>query len=111
MKAIVILMISVLSLTSFAQEKKPEVIIQTSAECGMCKDKLEGKLNYTKGIVFSELNVETKQLTVKFLSKKISLDEIKQIISELGYDADEVKANPLSVEKLPACCQPGGMDK
>lgn len=94
---------------SFGQVQ--EVKIKTSAECGSCKDRIEEKLNYTKGIQFAELDVLSKELTVKFNSKKISLDQIKKELSELGYDADEVKANPKSVKELPACCQPGGMKK
>jgi len=95
-----------------AQEKKSKletVIIQTSAECGDCKDRIEEMLNYTKGVKFSELDLETKKVTVKFSPKKISLSQIKTKLSELGYDADEVKSNPESVKKLPLCCQPGGM--
>ena len=88
-----------------------EVKIKTSAECGSCKERLEGKLNYTAGIKFAELDVPSKVLTVKFSEKKISLDEIRKIISALGYDADEVKANPEALNKLPACCKPGGMTK
>jgi periplasmic mercuric ion binding protein len=98
--------------TANAQEKKSKletVIIQTSAECGDCEDRIEEMLNYTKGIKFSELDLETKKLTVKYATKKISLAEIKTKLSELGYDADEVKSNPESVKKLPLCCQPGGM--
>lgn len=94
---------------SFGQVQ--EVKIKTSAECGSCKDRIEEKLNYTKGIQFAELDVLSKELTVKFNSKKISLVQIKKELSELGYDADEVKANPKSVKELPACCQPGGMKK
>lgn len=85
--------------------------IKTSAECGSCKKRLEDKLNYTGGIKYAELNLEDKNLTVKFNPKKISLDEIRKIISQTGYDADRITANPKSVEKLPACCKPGGMKK
>lgn len=89
----------------YAQEAK----IQTSAECGTCKQRLEEVLNYTKGVKFAELNISDKTLNVHFNPKKITLEEIKKIISETGYDADEVKANPKSVEELPTCCKPGGM--
>lgn len=98
--------------TATAQEKKTTVetvVIQTSAECGDCKDRIEEMLNYTKGIKFSELDLETKKVTVKYSTKKITSQQIKSKLSELGYDADEIKANPSSVRKLPACCQPGGM--
>ena len=97
-----------------AQEKtsgKQTVIIKTSAECGQCKERIEEKLNYMKGISFAELNYETRELTVKFNASKITLDEIRKAVSELGYDADEVKANPEAQAKLPMCCQPGGMHR
>ncbi|OFZ60801.1 MAG: hypothetical protein A3D92_13630 [Bacteroidetes bacterium RIFCSPHIGHO2_02_FULL_44_7] len=106
------MILSMLMITglSYAQSTQ-EAEIKTSAECGSCKERLEGKLNYVGGIRFAELDVESKMLTVKFSPKKISLEEIRTIISELGYDADDVKANPEAVEKLPSCCKPGGMEK
>lgn len=83
---------------------------KTSANCGDCKERIEAKLNYTKGIVFSELDVPTKMLTIKWKLKKISEAEIKQIVSNIGYDIDDIPANPINQSKLPACCQPGGHD-
>ncbi len=110
--AMFLLMLVMFTFNASAQEKKSKyetVMIQTSAECGDCKDRLEDLMNYTKGVSFAELDLETKKLTVKFKSSKISLAEIKTKISGLGYDADEVKAIPEAVKKLPLCCQPGGM--
>jgi copper chaperone CopZ len=94
-----------------AQEKKAKfetVVIRTSAECGDCEERIANMLNYTKGVKFSELDVESKMLTVKFQPAKIALETIKQKLVELGYDADEMKANPEAQQKLPSCCQPGG---
>jgi copper chaperone CopZ len=108
MKNIVILF-SILLWSGTLLAQTEEVQIHTSAECGSCKDRLEGKLNYVEGIRFAELDVESKMLTVKFKPSTISLEAIKTIIVELGYDADEMKAKPEAVEKLPACCKPGGM--
>jgi mercuric ion binding protein len=99
------------SMMSMAQSKSKVVEIQTSAECGTCKDKIESTLNYTAGIKFAELNLLTKKVKVKYIPSKISIEKIRHIISETGYDADKVKANPESVQKLPKCCQPGGMKK
>lgn len=91
-----------------AQEVKKieEVTIQTSAKCGDCKDRIEGALNYVKGVKFAELNNDTKQVTVRYVTKKVSLDEIKAEIAAVGYDADDVKAEEAAIEKLPACCKP-----
>lgn len=95
-----------------AQEKKAKyetVVILTSAECGDCEERIANAMNYTKGVKYAELDIESKKLTVKFQPAKISLETIKLKLVELGYDADELKANPEAQQKLPSCCQPGGM--
>ena len=113
MKNLMIALLTLVSLNSaFSQEKKLKfetVTIQTSAECGDCKKRIEDGLNYTKGVSFAELDLETKKVTVKFNVTKISLDEVRKKINSIGYDADESKADPEAVNRLPACCKPGGM--
>lgn len=109
MKYILLISIALMSMSLSFKPKTETVIIKTSAECGECKERIEAKLNYTKGISFADLNYETQELTVKFKPDVISLLEIKTIVSELGYDADDVKANPTAQNALPACCQPNGM--
>ena len=91
------------------QQKIQTVVIMTSSECGDCKDRIEEGLNYTKGVVFAELDVETKKVMVRFVTKKISLQQVKEAIAAIGYDADDVKAVPAAQKKLPKCCQPNGM--
>jgi len=44
-------------------------------------------------------------VTVKFNPKKTNAAKIKQQISKIGYDADEVVANQKSHDALPDCCQ------
>jgi mercuric ion binding protein len=93
-----------------AQEKKKnyeEVQIQTSAVCGMCKERIETNLAYEKGVKKVELNEETKIVTVGFDPKKTDADKIRTAISKIGYDADKVAADPEAYEKLPACCKKG----
>ncbi|MDR0800937.1 heavy metal-associated domain-containing protein [Fluviicola sp.] len=107
----VMLLMSSFGFSQKSNGKTETAIIQTSAECGECKERIEGALNYTKGIKFAELDVDSRKLTVRFKNDVISLDEIKKQVSQLGYQADEVKADPQAFEKLPACCKPSGMEK
>jgi copper chaperone CopZ len=89
-----------------AKNKKTEtIVIQTSAICEDCKERIEGGLNYTKGIVFSELNDKTKKVTVKYKTEIITPQQIKEKIAEIGYDADEIKASQAGFDKLPTCCK------
>ncbi|MFT7344814.1 MAG: mercuric ion binding protein [Lentimonas sp.] len=110
MKTLITIAFAFFAMTSFGQSKVEEVKIHTSAECGSCKKRIEGALNYTKGIRFAELDLKTKDVTVQFNSDKITLAEVKSVINKTGYDADESKATKKGYEALPACCQKGGMD-
>lgn len=107
MKNLVLLLLLILNTTLFAQ--KPIVIsIQTSAQCGDCKQRIETTLNQTKGVVYAELNLDTKVVEVKFKPSKTDAVAIKTALTLIGYDADEMKANPAAQKALPHCCQPGG---
>lgn len=113
MKSIVIILSTIVlsSCAVFKPAEKETVKIQTNAECNMCKERIEGELNYVKGIVFAELHVESKELTVKYKPNKITVEEIRKEVSKIGYDADDIKAKKDAQEALPACCKPGGMEK
>ncbi|MDX1446249.1 heavy-metal-associated domain-containing protein [Lishizhenia sp.] len=110
MKFLMALMaIVALTFNSNAEDgNKKEAQIQTNAQCGECKERIENKLNYTKGIKFAEMDLTTKIVTVSYNSKKITLDEIKKVISEIGYSADDVEPVKAAQQALPKCCQPGG---
>jgi len=92
----------------FSAQKSQTVVFQTSAQCGMCKDRIEGALNFVPGVQFAELNLDDMSLTIKFRTKKTSAEELRIHVSEIGYSADDVKANEAAMKKLPLCCQPGG---
>lgn len=91
-----------------AQETKSRTTtlnIQTSAVCEMCKDRIEEDLNYAKGIVFAELNLDNKVVTIKYKTKLITADQIREIISKIGYHADDVERIKESFDALPGCCR------
>jgi periplasmic mercuric ion binding protein len=83
--------------------------IKTSAECDMCKTRLEKVLNLTKGVVSSSLDLKTRIVTVTYNPKKIAPAKIRDIISRTGYDADDVKARQGAYKRLPECCRKNGM--
>jgi len=85
-----------------------EVKITTSAQCDMCKKRIEDGLYSQKGIVEANLNVDTKIVTVKYRSNKTTYAIIRNYISGLGYSADDALANKEAYDKLPGCCQLDG---
>jgi copper chaperone CopZ len=95
---------------SIAQEKKKsteEIKIQTSAVCGMCEERIETNIAYEKGVKKVELDDSTKIVTIGFDPRKTNPDQLRSAISKIGYDADDVAADPVAYEKLPACCKKG----
>jgi periplasmic mercuric ion binding protein len=100
------------SAITFADKPKTETIkIKTSAICEQCKETIEKKLAFTKGVVESNVDVDSKDkiVTVIFNPKKTTADKIRKSIAEVGYDADGVLAVPAGYEKLADCCKKGGM--
>jgi len=81
--------------------------IKTSAICAMCVKTISDALKFAKGIKKAEVDYLTGILTVSYNPNKISVEEIKQKVSAVGYDADEIQANEAVYNKLPACCKKG----
>ena len=100
---IIIAIFSILTMNAWAQ--KETVKIETSAQCEMCKERIEEEMQFTKGVTAANLDVESQILTITFKSKKTNLDKIKRAISLIGYDADEILADEKAHNKLPKCCQ------
>jgi len=106
---IIITLITTTSNDVMAQKaKKVEIIIiKTSTQCGMCKTRIEKAMAYEKGVVSSSLDIPKQLLTVTYKTAKTSPGKIKQAISKIGYDADDVKAIQKAHDNLPKCCQKG----
>lgn len=93
-----------------AQDPEPkikEIKIQTSAICGMCEERIESNMAYEKGVTLVELDDKTKIVTITYRTAKTDPKKLREAISKLGYDADDVEADPKAYAKLPACCKKG----
>ena len=106
---ITIILMSLFTLLSneLSAQKSKTIEFHTSAQCGMCKNAIEGAMNFERGIQFVELNLDNMFLTVKYKTKIHTEKSVKKLVAELGYSAGEVKANEKAMNQLPKCCQPG----
>jgi periplasmic mercuric ion binding protein len=106
-KHLVILTITLLTALTliYAVEGAKTVKIKTSAQCGQCKDRIEKNLSKENGVLETTLDVKTAICTIKYDSTKITEDDIRIKLSEIGYDADSVKAVKRAYIKLPKCCK------
>jgi copper chaperone CopZ len=85
--------------------KQAEIAIKTSAQCEMCKERIEKALAFEKGVKRVELNLETKTVTVIYRTGKTEPAKLRKAISKTGYDADDVPADQGAYNMLPACCK------
>jgi copper chaperone CopZ len=82
-----------------------EVRIQTSAKCEMCKDVIEKGLLDLEGVESAELAMNDKVATIRYNPKKVSVAQLRDRISAVGYHADDVPRDDAAYQKLPACCK------
>ena len=116
MKHILSILFVVAAFTSFGQKtdkptKVKEVTYTVSAVCGMCKDRIEKELNYTKGVVFCEVDLDAGNVTVKYKVKHLTAEGVRDLIVNLGYTTDGVKGNEEGYNSLPECCKEEGCGK
>lgn len=112
MKYLFVLLLGILSVTANVQSKKSEKItIKTNIYCDHCKEcptcgkNLQSGLLRIKGVKMYELNEKEMAITVYYNPQKTDASQIRTAISKLGYDADEVRANPVAYENLDGCCK------
>lgn len=92
------------------QPNQTEVKFKTSAQCDMCKKRIEKVMSMEKGVKSAILDVDSKVLTIVYKTAKTNSANLKTAVSKIGYDADEVVADKKAHDRLPACCQKGGHD-
>lgn len=105
-----ILVIAFAGIFSSAMAATDTLKIKTSAQCEDCKERIENKLNFTKGVKSAKLDIQTKIVTVIYDPSKTNPAAIRTAISKVGYDADTIPGDVKAYNKLPKCCQKGGHD-
>jgi hypothetical protein len=93
------------------QNSNQKAVIKTVLYCDHCKEcetcglKFKSEMLKIKGLKMYELDDKAMTFTVYYNPKKTDLESIKMAISKLGYDADDVKADPQAYENLDGCCK------
>ena len=105
--SIAMLIFSEIAVAGIITEK---IIIKTNIYCDHCKkcESCGGKLQkelFTKGIKNIILDEKAMTITVAYNPEKITVEKIRERISKLGYDADDVKADTAAYQKLDGCCK------
>ena len=93
--------------TASAQVKRElkEKIKTPNALCEDCKTRIESQLRRIDGMLFVDVNFRRGETTVKYLTDRTDIEQIKTTIANLGYDAGDVPANEESYKRLPKTCK------
>ena len=73
--------------------------------CDDCKIRIENNLKRYEGVTYVMVNWRRKETTVKYLTDRTDIEQIKTAIANAGYDADDVLATPDAYNRLPKNCK------
>jgi mercuric ion binding protein len=109
MKKVQFLLALLIGLTgsAFAQTaaKKTATINTPTVQCEKCKARIENYMSHEDGIVKINVDYKKKITTVTFIPDRTNIENIKAMIANVGYDADDVTAEPDAYKRLPTCCK------
>ncbi len=82
-----------------------EIKILSNPHCGACKEKIEKALNNVPGVNNSNVDVESKVVTVNYDANKTKPESLLKTVADLGFTAslmkDDAAAAPAKMKK---CC-------
>ena len=104
---ITLLAITCFAFVSSAQQKALETakIKTPNALCEGCKPRIETYVKRIDGVTSINVNYRKGETTVKYLTDRTNIEEIKTAIANMGYDADDIPANEESYKRLPKTCK------
>ena len=109
MKKLQLVLLLVLGFTgiSLAQQKvvKTVVIKTPTVQCQECKERIEKYMSHEEGIMKCVVDYKKKTATVSYITDRTNPENIKALIANVGYDADDVTAEPDAYKRLPSCCK------
>jgi len=73
--------------------------------CDDCKNRIETYLKRYDGVTSVQVNWHQKITTVKYLTDRTNIEEIKTAIANCGYDADDIPATEDAYKRLPKTCK------
>jgi copper chaperone CopZ len=100
--------IAAIGVNAQAQDKKEavEITFSVNMHCDHCKKKIESNLPFEKGVTDLKVNLEDKQVYIKYDAKKTDREKLQKAIEKLGYTATEVtpETNAAKTEVKPKAC-------
>ncbi|PWK21068.1 heavy-metal-associated domain-containing protein [Xanthomarina spongicola] len=105
MKKLGIIVIMLISMTAFSQNKNAKASIEVDGVCNMCKDRIEKACLKTKGVKSAVWNVNTHELKLIYDENKTDLKTVEKNIAAVGHDTKEIIATDEAYNSVHDCCK------
>ena len=100
-----IILTMILFIASCSTDSKTAQLELKSMQCLMCSIKIEEAITELKGVKKVEVDLKGKSGEVIYKSSVLDLAGIEKTISNLGYDVNDKKADPIAYNNLELCCK------
>ncbi|RSC92097.1 heavy-metal-associated domain-containing protein [Tenacibaculum singaporense] len=100
-----LVVVLLLSTSTFAQKKNAKVSFEVDGVCMMCKQRIEKAALKTKGVKFAKWDVNTHELSLIIDERKTSTETVKKTVAGVGHDTKEFKATKEAYDNLHECCK------
>ncbi len=106
MQFLVLALFALIGTVSAQTPAKQTVVIKTpTVQCEKCNTRIKNYMSHEDGIVKVNVDYKKKTTTVTYSPDRTNVENIKALIANVGYDADDVTAEPDAYKRLPTCCK------
>ena len=96
----------ILGFSAKAQQTTDKAVIKTpGVMCDACKDRVEQALFKQYGVLSYKVDIKKHTVAVSWLTDRTDIEQIKTMIANAGFDADDVAAEETAHKRLPECCR------
>tara|TARA_B100000963_G_scaffold195335_1_gene170050 strand:+ start:85 stop:423 length:339 start_codon:yes stop_codon:yes gene_type:complete len=94
-------------LLSYSQtkEKNARDSFEVRGNCEMCKKRIESATLSLKGVKYVSWSPKSKNFSIIYNNTKVSIDDVKKRIADVGHDNSLYKASDEAYENLHFCCK------
>jgi cation transport ATPase len=105
MKKLGLLLVMLVSMTAFSQDKNVRATIEVDGVCNMCKERIEKACIKTKGVKSAVWNVNTHELKLIYNENLTNLATIEKNVAAVGHDTKNVVATDEAYNSVHDCCR------
>lgn len=104
-RAILGLIMMLLTTVSFAQEKNKKMAFEVDGKCEMCKVRIEKAALGVKGVKYALWDIPSHELSLIIDERKTDPMKIKTALVAVGHDTKELKATDEAYDSVHPCCK------